>query len=126
MKILSQSLSRQKGIGFWGLFFIIPMIGFIGFIGVKLSTPYMSYLTVMSAVDNVATRDRVAKPSHTEVRTEIQKLLLVNEVRFLKKENVRIKKMKDGTHILVNYVHTEPMLGNVEALLTFSYDARIK
>ncbi len=126
MKSLSQSLNRQKGIGFWGLFFLIPMVGFIGFIGVKLSTPYMNYLTVKSAIDNVATRDRINKPSHSEVRREIQKILLVNEVRFLKKENIKIKKMKDGTHILVDYTQTIPMAGNVDALLTFHHDTRIK
>ncbi len=126
MKSLSQSLYKQKGIGFWGLFFIIPMVGFIGFIGVKLSTPYMEYLTIRSAIENVASRDRVAKPSHSEIRREIQKILLVNEVRFLKKENMLIKKKKDGTHIIVNYVRTIPMYGNVDALLTFDYDARIK
>lgn len=120
------SRHKQRGMGFWGWFFVLPMIGIIGFIGVKLSTSYMNYATIKSAIDNVAHRDRLHKPSHGEIRREIQKLLLVNEVRFLKPEDIKIKKMKDGTHVFVDYTQTVPMAANIDALMKFKHDSRLK
>ena len=121
-----RSLHRQKGISFWALLILVPMIGFYVFIGIKIGPEYMNFLSVKKAIESVASETGIKKPSRQEMRVSINKRFNVSSIYFMKKEYIVFKEMKDGMHILTNYDREIPLGGNVYITLKFEHDALVK
>lgn len=121
-----RSLHRQKGISFWALLILVPMIGFYIFLGIKIGPEYMNFMSVKGAVDSVANEVGIKKPSRQEMRESIDTRLDVSSIYFMKKEYIVFKEMKDGMHILTTYDREIPLGGNVYVTLKFEHDAVVK
>lgn len=121
-----RSLHRQKGISFWALLILVPMIGFYVFLGIKIGPEYMNFMSVKRAVEGVAYEQTIKKPSRQEMRVSIDKRLDVSSIYFMQKEYIVFKEMKDGMHILTNYDREIPLGGNVYVTLKFEHDALVK
>ena len=65
--------------------------------------------------------------SKTEIRESLKKRFRVNNLReFDLKEIVQIERQKAGTTVTVSYERREPLLANVDAVLTFSEKYQFK
>lgn len=120
-----QSLHRQRGISFWGLLILVPMVGFYLFLGIKLGPEYLSFLSVKSAVDGVAKEASTETLSNREMRLRITKRLDVSSIYFIEKEDIVIKEMEDGLHVKALYNREIPIIGNAYVLLKFEHDAAV-
>ncbi len=121
-----KSLHRQKGISFWAILILVPMIGFYMFLGIKLGPEYMNFMTVKNAVEGVANQQGIKKPSRQEMRLNIAKRLNVSSIYFMEEDYINFKEMKDGMHILTKYDREIPLGGNVYVTLKFEHDALVK
>lgn len=120
------SLNKQRGVTFWQILILAPLIGFYFFLGIKLGPEYLNFNNVRNAVDGVASEVRTSKPSRKELRLGISKRLITNYVEFLERENIKIADQDDGTHIVVTYNREVPLFSNVFVTLKFKHDARVK
>ena len=84
------SLNKQRGVTFWQILILAPLIGFYFFLGIKLGPEYLNFNNVRNAVDGVASEVRTSKPSRKELRLGISKRLITNYVEFLERENIKI------------------------------------
>jgi len=125
-KLNMNTLNKQRGVTFWQILVLAPLIGFYFFLGIKLGPEYLNFNNVRNAVDGVANEARTSKPSKQEMRTGIRKRLSANYVEFLTNENITIKDKKDGTHITAQYEREVPIAANVFVTLKFKHESKVK
>jgi len=102
------------------------MIGFYVFLGIKLGPEYMNFMSVRSAVQGVADEAGIEKIGRQEMRTRIAKRLNVSSIYFIQKEDITVKEMEDGLHVIADYHREIPLFSNVYVLLKFKHDASVK
>lgn len=84
----------------------------------KLGPHYIDWQTMKSVFDGLPRN--VHTMSKDEIRDTLQKRFRVNSLRsFDLKEIVTIERQKTGTALIVHYEVREPIVGNVDAVLTF-------
>ncbi|MEM8768245.1 MAG: DUF4845 domain-containing protein [Pseudomonadota bacterium] len=107
------------------------LAGLIGLVAVvslilKLGPHYIDWRT-MQSVFSALPASQVHTMTKTEIRESLQKRFRVNNLRdFDLKQIVKIERQKVGTIVSVNYERREPLLANVDAVLTFSEQYQFK
>jgi len=116
-------LQRQKGMTYWGWLVILAILGVAVLVGVKLTPKYLDYFAVKRILDQVAEQEFAGTPNARDVWSSISKHLNVNYIEYIKPEHLNVKKEKDGVHMTLEYEVREPILGNVDAVLSFNHTA---
>ena len=84
----------------------------------KLGPHYIDWQTMKSVFDGLP--KNVHTMSKDDIRESLQKRFRVNSLRdFDLKEILTIDRQKTGTVLVVHYEVREPIVGNVDAVLTF-------
>ena len=120
------SIKKQRGMTFWGWLVVLSIVGVAALVGIKLFPKYYDFLSVKSIVNQIAEEDYVTPPKKTQVWSSMNKYLDVNYITYIKKEHLKVKKEKDGTHITIDYEVREPIMGNVDVILSFKHTAIAK
>jgi hypothetical protein len=120
------SLQQQRGMTMWGWLAVICILGIGALVGIKLFPLYYDYWSVRSIIDNVAQEAEGKAINNQEVWKSVSRFLDVNYINYLKAEHFKVKKEKDGAHIIADYEVREHILGNVDAVLTFRHEAVAK
>ena len=120
------SIKQQQGMTFWGWLVILSILGIAVLVGVKLAPKYLDFYSVKSLLDQVAQQDFDGTPKKREVWSSISKHLDVNYIEYIKQEHLAVKQQKDGTHLILDYEVREPIMGNVDVVLSFKHSATVK
>ena len=120
------AIKKQQGMTFWGWLVILSILGIAVLVGVKLAPKYLDFYSVKSLLNQVAQQDFVGTPKKREVWSSISKHLDVNYIEYIKKEHLTVKQQKDGTHIIIDYEVREPIMGNVDVVMSFKHSANVK
>ena len=84
----------------------------------KLGPHYIDWQTMKSVFDGLP--KNVNTMSKDEIKVALSKRFRVNSLRdFDLKEILTIDRQKTGTVLIVHYEVREPIIGNVDAVLTF-------
>ena len=111
---------------FWGWLVILSIVGVAVLVGVKLVPKYLDYYSVKSLVDSVAEQDFAGTVKKRDVWSRISKHLDVNYINYIKIEHLELKRENAGTSIVLDYEVREPIMGNVDVMLSFQHAAKIK
>ncbi len=121
-----RTVRKQRGAGALGM--LAGLIGLVAVVSLtlKLGPHYIDWRT-MQSVFSALPASQVHTMTKTEIRESLQKRFRVNNLRdFDLKEIVKIERQKAGTTVSVNYERREPLLANVDAVLTFSEQYQFK
>jgi len=110
---------KQQGMTGLGWMMVIFLICFFAFVGIKLFPVYMENYSIKSIVKDVKQEPNIGKKSTGEVRTMIQKRLIINSIRDLKKEHIIIKKFAGTLSVKIEYEVRRPMFGNLDVVMSF-------
>lgn len=121
-----RALSRQKGMTFTVLAFVIA-VGITAFIiGIKLAPVYMQYYTVKSVIQDVAKEPGSAGKSHVEIWRALERRFDVNSIDVVRQEHITIVKHATGASIQLAYEVRKPLIGNVDAVVVFEHSAPLQ
>lgn len=116
----------QKGITTLGWIIIIAIFGSIVLTGLKILPMYLDYFNVKSVVDSVVNDPTLDPKSKRDLWNAINKRLLINQVRSIKKENVSFSRKDGVTTIVVDYNVEKPYIAQLYLGARFNYTAEIK
>ena len=119
-------LKQQRGMTFWGWLVILGILGIAVLVGVKLAPKYLDFYSIKSLINQVAEQDFGGTPKKRDIWKSINKHLDINYIDYIKQEHLSVSKQKDGTHIMLEYEVREPIMGNVDTVLSFKHSARVK
>ena len=120
------AIKKQRGMTFWGWLVVLAILGVAALVGIKLFPKYYDFWSVKSIVDQIAAEQYPVPPKAKQVWNKMYKYLDVNYITYIKPEHLKVKKEKDGAHIIIDYEVREHILGNVDAVLSFRHEAVAK
>lgn len=116
--------SRQQGITLLGFLIILAIVGFFGYMGMKLVPAYAEYMGVAKSMEQIAT-DEAASKSLQDMR---QALMFKMNFQYVDDATIRpsditLLRNSAGANVLrVVYDKKIPFLYNIDFLLHFQKD----
>ena len=103
-----------------GLVFVVMIVASAVTLALRLGPHYIDFRTIDSVMQGLPAT-QIHQMSKSEIREMLLKRYKINNIRDLNlREVVAIERKKDQTDIVVDYEIREPLVYNVDALLTFS------
>lgn len=115
------NLKKQRGASFVFWVIIAALFGFLLMMGVKLFPVYYRGLSVKQLVVDVSSELNQKNPNRAQVLDKLYKRLDVNGIANVKKEHMVFVKEKNQIVIGLSYEERIPLVGNIDALVTFDY-----
>ncbi len=112
-------VAHAAGMGLWGYVFLLLGVSVVITLPLRLGPHYLNNNTVVSVINSLA-----SDPVHTMSKRENRELLLkrfkINSLYDLEPAKIiEIKRTKENTQLLLEYEVREPLIHNVDAVLTF-------
>ncbi|MEN8167088.1 MAG: DUF4845 domain-containing protein [Pseudomonadota bacterium] len=114
------SQKNQHGLTMISWLLVLTMVGFFIMVGMKLAPVYLQHYTIMNILESVQKESLISRKPVAEIRTMISRRLNINSVDKLKRENIKIRRSSGITTIEVNYEERRPIVGNLDAIMTFN------
>lgn len=117
----------QQGMGLSGLLLIFVLVAFVAVALLRMGPHYMSYLTLRSAMNNVAQSPEPILGGRVAILDLINRRLEINDVRGIDPKSFKIQKTDDGSYdVRVAYERREHLFGNIDVVLTFDHGVRVE
>jgi len=128
MKSLKKS---QQGATFivWFIMIVI-VVGFLT-VALKLIPAYLADYRVSEVLHSVAkdaaqSHQAFSTTSIADIKTSIDKRLMINEIRFLSPRDITLTYSGSDIIVQIKYDHQVHIFGNIDALLYFDHSVKIK
>ena len=118
-------LNRQRGMTFLGWLIVMALIGFFAMLIMKLGPIYMENYTVKMALESMENEPGLADKTPSAVRRMFQARMDMNYVTRLTQDSIKIRRESGVTYLEVNYEVREPLVGNLDAIVTFEEVAEL-
>ena len=115
-----KSIHRQRGMTPIGWIFVFLLIAFFALIGLKLTPIYIESFTVGSVISDLKNEPGITSMTSREISSIINKRFDVNTITNVSTDDVYVEKLGDTMTISVEYEVREPLLGNVDIVVSFN------
>lgn len=117
-----RSLHRQRGLGWFGLLFVLAVIGFIAIVAVKTLPIYLNQMKVVSAVHKIAADPESGAADPASIRRDLQKFWDIDDVDYLPVSEVKVKRTERGRFLSYDYEAREHLFYNIYVVIHFADD----
>jgi hypothetical protein len=116
---MPNTVKAQQGMTAISMLMIAFLVGFVAMIAIKLAPTYFAHFKVQAALKNLPTDSRAEGAPDKAIKELILKKLDVDDVDFVKAEDIAITKTASGRTVAIDYEARVPMFGNVDAVVKF-------
>lgn len=119
--------NRQKGLGFTGWLLLILVFGGALTMGLKVVPIYMEHGTMKGVLEGIGQEPGMVQKKTPEIMAMIDKRFRLNNVRdFDAKENIEIKRDRNGAQIVLVYEVRIPLAYNLDIVASFSEQVELR
>lgn len=111
--------TKQAGVSFISLLFLVGVAGFFVMIGLKIVPSYIEHYSIKKVLLSLENDGMIKKKSPAEIRQLIKKRLKINSVYDFDPKNIKISKKQSGTEVRISYEVREDVAGNIDVVLSF-------
>lgn len=112
--------SRMRGISMIGWLLIGTVVVVLGSAGVKTVPAYLEFNTIKGSINSVLQDPKVALKSENELRGDLDKRFMINNVKAIKVTDVNFSKEGGRVTAILEYEVRENLFGNLDLAMTFS------
>ena len=116
------SMRRQGGASALVILIMILFFGGLLTLGIKLGPAYLDDKTISEAVASIDGTEGLSNMGPAQIRSLINKRLIVNNVRSLKPEDITVEKNGDVALITVQYEVRNNLFRNVDTIINFKHE----
>jgi hypothetical protein len=116
------SMRRQSGASTLVILIMVLFFGALLTLGIKLGPAYLDDKTISEAVESIRDTEGLSRMGAAQIRTLINKRLIVNNVRSLKTEDISIEKDGNVALIVVEYEVRENLFRNIDSVIHFKHE----
>ena len=110
---------HQTGLSILAWLVVLIIIGSIAVLTVRLAPHYIDYHTLISIIEGLPANS-VHTMSKGEIRDTMLKRMKINNIRDLDVRTIlEIDRKRDGTALVLRYERREPLVYNVDLIVTF-------
>lgn len=117
---------RQRGMTAIGWIVVLALIGFFVMLILRLGPTYMEYFSVSNSMESLKDEPRLAGKTPSEVRKLLFRRFNINDVDNVGRDQVSIYKDGAGIKVAVEYEVRVPLMGNVDAMVSFDKEVTIR
>ena len=118
---------KQKGATIWVTLIWIIMGVAVAVVSVKLIPIYLDNFTIAGALEGMEREQGLPEMKNKEILSRLNKHLLINNVRSLDKENIKIVRKKGKVIAIdIDYEARENLFYNVDAVVSFKNHLDVK
>lgn len=110
---------RQSGMSIFGILAILVMLGFFALCIIRMTPPYVEFLSVRDVVQKIVTDPETPQRSASEIRRRMAMIFHTNQIKGLKYEDVSIYNKSGKQYIDASYEIRLPILWRIDAVLKF-------
>lgn len=114
--------SHQRGLGWFGMLFLLGVIAFIAIIVVKCLPIYLNQMKVASSVNKVATDPGNGRAEVGELRNDLQRYWDIEDINYLEPRDIKVKRTQNGRFLSYEYEAREHLFYNVSIVMEFADD----
>jgi len=114
-----KTIKNQRGLSLLGFIFILVLVLFFTYIGIKLVPIYLNHWSLMSEVRAVASEPGSANKAPNTLRRELQRRFNVSYVEYVEPRHIEIERGEE-LRIVVRYDVEQHLIGNIDAVIRFN------
>ena len=107
-------MKKQQGLTLISMVFFATIFCFVAVVSMRLIPLYLENYNIVSSMKSLT--PAVTK---ADLISSLERRLMINEVRRIKREQIQIKNVKSGYKVRIAYDITLKMFGNVDAVVHF-------
>lgn len=111
---------KQHGITLLGVIFVLVVFGFLLLMLFRLAPVYIESFSVSSSLESLQEDMAVSPLSTDQIRQVLQRRFQINDVSHVAPDDIQIRKTRAGIMISVSYEARVPLVGNLDAVASFS------
>ena len=113
----------QSGFTFFGLLIFLAFLLFLSYVAMRLVPPYLDYWMIKRAVADLAANPELAGDGDAQYRDAFEKRLRMNNIDVVKRRDLVVEKIKDGTRLSAAWTVRTHFLGPVNFCLDFQAES---
>lgn len=113
---------KQKGLTAISWVIVIAFLGFQGVLLMNIVPVYINDASVKSILDGLQNDPELVGADRRKIRQVVLKRLKINNLYDIKKDNIKIKKARNGYTVNITYEPRGTLVGNLDYIVTFSHD----
>ena len=117
---------KQNGMTFISLLLLLVMLGFFALLALRLGPIYLDNYKIRGVLSGLEQDTMLNAASVSEVRSALDRRLYINEVRHLKRNDIKIKREGDKVRVEIAYEVRENIMANVDAVVSFHDVAELR
>ena len=118
--------SRQRGLGWFGLLFVLGVIAFTAIVVVKCLPIYLNQMKVASSVSKVASDPGNGRAEPQQLRSALQRYWDIEDIKYLQPRDIKIKRTSSGRFLSYEYEARERLFYNISIVIDFAEDVPLK
>ena len=116
--------TRHAGMSLLSLLSVVVVVGVVVILALRLGPHYIDFRTLDSVMEGLP-KTQIHEMSKAQIREMLLKRYKINNIRDLKiRDVVSIERKQDETIITVAYEIREPLVYNIDAVLSFNESYR--
>lgn len=117
--------SRQRGLGWFGLLFVLGVIAFTAIVVVKCLPIYLNQMKVASSVSKVAADPENGRAELHDLRRGLQRFWDIEDIKYLEPRDIKVKRTASGRFLSYEYEARERLFYNISIVIDFKDDVQL-
>jgi len=113
------TMHNQRGLSLLGFIFILVLVLFFTYIGIKLVPVYLNHMSLMSEVKAVASEPGTANRPPSAIQRDLVRRLNISYVDYVEPQHITIER-GDKPQLVVQYEVEKHLMGNIDAIIRFN------
>jgi Domain of unknown function (DUF4845) len=109
----------ERGMSLPSMMLVVAMVGFFVMCAIRMFPRYMEYLSIREIVETVAREYNPDEEDLADIRRRLDTMFNTNQINDLQPKDVEITHKEGRTYIDANYEARVPIMGIVDAVMTF-------
>ena len=114
-----KTINNQRGLSLLGFIFLLILVLFFTYIGIKLVPVYLNHWSLMSEVRAIASEPGSANKAPNSIRRDLFNRLNVSYVEHVEPRHISIER-GDQIRLVVSYEVEKHLIGNIDAVIKFN------
>ncbi len=114
--------NRQRGLGWFGLLFVLGVIAFFAIVVVKCLPIYLNQMKIASSINKVAADPENGKAEVVVLRKALQRFWDIEDIDYLAPTEVKVRRTEGGRFLSYEYEAREHLFYNISLVIEFADD----
>ena len=121
---MAKGVHKQRGLTLIGFVLMLVALVFVAYVGMKTIPIYINYYSVVRAMDGMADTPGYKRKTPLQIRDGLKDRLYVSYMDDLKDKDIKITR-SNGVNLRVAYEVREPILGNLDIIVSFDRSVKL-